>query len=204
MDRLDKYLLKIITLVVVYWVKKYKYKKHKWDFFIMVTEVEATYWIASLVIQAYYYSVRSPKFRIGIWILYSLMSCIVMAMQMAKVRSIQIIKKDYDWLWERRKHPVVYNSIKEVSEMLFETQKRFRMVHVSFIVVILLFSIPFNTVMVPIWVGFLLEAYKDYIFELDEPENKEKKQKDSITEIAMRAWKNLTLGLSPASVGSGE
>src|SRR3990167_371719 len=121
----------------------------------------------------------------------------------------------YDQLFAMRKNPQYYQMHKEVLEELFVKSRRRRystlgfLVGITILVVALLSMLAFaagvytdvNTYVsayLLINCGLsVLQSYIFYVFDFDEPKPKEKRERASLTEIALREWKNLIGGLNP-------
>ncbi len=194
MKKIDDYILEVITRYVLKWIKKNKFIYHKYDLFIKVITWETAWWVFSVMYQAYNAIVK------GLWISSTLMAilmCIIIAFEFTKLRQLKSMKEEYDWMWERRKNPNIYKIVKEMCETLFEESRKMRQFSLKINIVFAILMLIFNPILTPIYLFLIISSYVNYIFDFEEPPKKDKKVKDSITDIAMRAWKQLTVGLNP-------
>lgn len=197
MENIDKKLLDLVTWLILKWVKKHKYAKHKMDFFLMVVGWEAAIWIASIIV-----NFATGK-RNGInLVVNGVILAAITTLEGAKYLVLQKEKEYYDWLWEYRKNPNVYKATKEHCEHWFQAphHKKQRHIVLVFFLVFLVLLIVVHSVISIVYVSFILSLYKECIFDMDEPPKKEKKAINSLTEITLRAWQSLTGSLNPKGV----
>jgi hypothetical protein len=189
--KLDNWLFGFATKVTLWYVRKHKYKLHKYDFFIVVTGWECAWWVSQIIWQF----THDKEIGFGVF-----MFVAVLLLEVMKIFSLKLIKQSYDILWELRKDPMVYKVLKEVCEEKFKKGYKQRKVIVImdiFFLIALSFLLP---LLAPVYLFILFSAYETYIFDMEEPPRKEKEVKDSITDIAMKAFKDLTAPLKPQEV----
>ncbi len=195
MDKLDNWFIEVITKITVRWIKKHKYTKHKYDFFIVVTGWEMAYWVA----QIGFTFIRGSHSvsRSALWA--GVMAFIIL-MEYLKLHQLQSIKQFYDELWERRKNPLVYKAVKDLVEHnkneTHHRKPRQFMIKMLLGTAILLGIL--NPLITPVYLFFVFSLYHECIFDFDPPDKKEKKVKDSVTDLVMNSWRNLIGALAPA------
>lgn len=200
MSQLDDYLYQELTKIVVKWVKKNKYKKHKYDFFIMVHGWEIAYWVVAIMYMAW----QTVSVTHHYWVtgFFAVFGSLLVFLEYLRYKDFSDMKQWYDTLWLQRKNPVIYNSVKEVSSEIFQKNKKTRIFSIQINLFAILWMAFLNPVLVPIYVFSTVFLYTNVIFDFDEPDEK-KKATDSVTDKVKEAWENLIRGLKPALVGSG-
>lgn len=179
--------------------KKTGHKKHKYDFFIMLHDWLIAYWVV-VVICLVCYDMQSH--RPGVAAIRGILLMVFIGLGEGGRRQSLVYEKDgYDQIFARRKNPEIYNSMKEITALLFETGWGHRKFLIAFNIVLLVFvSFGQPPIFFPAIIFSLLQLYQSYIFDFDEPEKKDKKVTDSVTDIVFGAWKNLIGGLVPKGV----
>jgi len=197
MDRIDNWLIKFTTKITVQWIKRNKYKKHKFDFFLTVTAWECAYWVAQFM----FTYVRGPH-TVWVTVAFVFIVSTIAIMEYLKIRMLQDIKVAYDELWERRKSPAIYQAIKELTEHYCKENhhRKPRQISIIFLGTFVILLSIFAPLVAPVYLFFIFSLYQDCIFDFDPPEKKEKKEKSTVTDLVMNSWKNLIGNLAPAKV----
>jgi len=165
-----------------------------YDFFIQALTWEIAFWVFALG----YPFIRGSRSWFLI-IAMVLVTALIVGVEILKMQSMLHVKEAYDQLWERRKNPIVYQAVKEVTDH-FANEPHHRRPR-QFALKINLFAgllfIVINPVLTPIYLLNIFNAYHEAIFDFDEPEKKEKKQEDWLTELQSTRWQNLIGALNP-------
>lgn len=205
-DRIDRGIFRVVESLVLKYVRRKKYTRHKYDLRIKMREIKVV--VLSIIV----FVCMPIDFALG-------GTSLVMTMFMisawtfslwGEIRLLNIAKsqkESYDILFSMRKNPIVYREMQEVLKILFsETQeRRFFIIKLNssilfFVVSILTLVLLFNAVdigdaiffyLVPTVIAEILDNYVDYVFDFDEPEMKDKKEKDSVTDLVMKKWREL-------------
>ncbi len=198
LDKIDNWLIATITKLTVHWIKKNKYTKHHVDFFITMTGWECAYWVAQYTFTLFFKGTHS----IGTSVIWGLVTAVIIGMEYMKIRMLQDIKQAYDELWERRKNPIIYAAVKDLTDHYINAEHHRKQRHVMLIIFIIatIFLGIFQPLIVPVYLMFILNSYRDCIFDFDPPEKKEKREKDSVTDLVMNSWKQLIGALAPSNV----
>lgn len=201
-EKLDNLIFEKLTAYTRQWVKNKKYKKHKFDLFIEFAGYETAYWAAEIIFSM----VRIAWSHGPIWlnIIYIVFGSAVMIFQYIKTQDLKEQKEFYDQLWLQRKNPNVYNAVKEVTEEMFQSRKQWRQRQLAINLGLCGAMLLLNPLLTPVYGFMIVSQYYNYVFDFDEPEKKEKKATERLSDLLLGSWKNLIAGLNPASVGSGE
>ena len=210
--KIDRWILNTLTQYVRKWIKKNDFKKHKIDFMLKVELIQiGVVIIFAALLPATWYLIAGQKFsaiaHLTLWLLFTLFYLKGMNLTLS-------LKKWHDYIFALRKNPEIYEMEKQATEHYFIESRRRRMEGFAmtigltiFISMMLLFldlvlhQISANTLMVAYFLisNFLsiLNRYILLVFDFDEPEEKKKVAKESITEVMLKAWQNLIGGLNP-------
>lgn len=191
LSKIDKRIYAAMTAYVRRWVKKQKFQKHKFDFLIKVEKIEIGLWIAGIgwaVVRAHNVVASVPLALLGllvVWLAYG------------SLRHTERMKEAYDILFMHRKHPEIYQAVKEAMEAGFAENSKRR--HLYFVVNLLFFAL--NITLNPLFAAMILShtfnSYILWVFDFDEPDKKEKEKKEALTEVMQRAFNDLVRGLAP-------
>lgn len=193
LDKIDKAILKLLTKIVIRWEKRHKQKLHKIDFFIMLTGWETVIWMCSIIIpQIYKHSVFSI-------VVSSVLATGIGIMEAFKFMDLKDQKVKYDQIWELRKHPEMYKAVKEwcdhnVNE---DHHRRPRLTMLKFFAVALILLTAVHSIVSLVYISFAFNLYRDCIFDLDEPDKKEKKATEKLTDVLLKSWQSLIGTLNP-------
>jgi len=185
---LDDKCREIATHYTRSWIKKHKFKYHKYDLRMMIRGWAITYWAATSIFLAFRMFTQhdnvSGTFMIVVGV------GIPMIMGSLEMKLEKDRKNWYDEIWLQRKNPVVYRVMKHVVEQMWQEDYGFRKglwaMEIGF-VFLLMFTNPW---LVLLTLEVLARTYIYHVFDFDEPEKKEK-PKESLTEITKKAWENL-------------
>lgn len=196
--KLDKWLFDVISHVVVGWVKKKKFAQHKYDFFLMVHDYQIAYFVAVIF---FIVSVDIYKHHVQVGVIAAITLTVLLGFSEGMRRMDMLdSKKKYDIIFVHRKNPEMYNLVKELNQHLYERGWQYRRWVIPLTILFLVYVISNHPPFVaPIFLFNIAQLYESYIFDFDEPEKKEKKQKDSVTDIIMGSWKNLIGTLAPGN-----
>jgi len=213
--QIDKWFLGVLTQYVRKWIKKNNFEKHKVDFEIRLTELKIvlTFTLAAILPAVFYAAeghIFSASWHFTVW---SMMTGIYV---LKLGRKIAEEKPRHDILFSLRKNPQVYQMEKEVLEEVFETMRHRRLPFIFFdfaiswffcsMWVLFFYFTPLSTSLPTLFVAVYffvtpfinaIDMYMIFVFDFDEPDEKKKVAKESISKIFLRAWQNLIGGLAP-------
>ncbi len=196
MESIDKWVFGLVTKLTLRWIKKNKYRKHKYNFFTAVTMWEMSYWIAGILFLNISHLASHHDW--GYVVIFSFLIIFVATAESFKIKNIKDMANWYDTLWENRKNPQVYDAVKQNCELHFELGKKVRYWQLGFTILALIFLSIFDPWMFPLFLFFTFNIYHGEVFDMDEPPKKEKKVKSSVTDLVMGSWKNLIRTLQPS------
>lgn len=170
-NEIEDYVFEKVSVVVMYWIRKKKFKKHKYHFKKLVRKIELFGFIAICVIQsAWEYS---QNHSIAVLIISSSLIVISTLVWIPMLRYDDRKIEWHDVLFQNRKHPLIYNIVKKTNEEKWERDRSFRktLLVMDIVFFILQCSIQSPFAVFPIF--SLITSYIDYVFDFDEPEYKE-------------------------------
>lgn len=203
---LDNLLFTLCKKLILKRVKKSKFKKHKyniqenWDQLDLILLICTI--IFDLVMAISKHQSIAGIFMFAIWAI----------LVFIKIRSLQNLKElieSYDWFWENRKHPEVYNIIKKMCSESFirDVAKRKAFLSPFFTCVMFVLSLQFITTFsfVSIWMLFsyplsLITFYTKYVFDFDPPEEKKTESDAKLTSPMQQQLDKLFKKFAPKSI----
>ncbi len=210
--KIDRLICDRLTEYVRRWIAKHKFEKHKIDLLLKLERIHTgVIFILAAVLPAIWYLIAGQKisasFHFLLWIGF-------VALHLSGMKLTYNLKGFHDYVFSLRKNPAIYEMEKQSVEQYFITSRRKRIegfavvtgltVFISMLLLSLdavLHQVSANTLMVGYFlvsnVLSILQRYVLLVFDFDEPTPKEKKQKDSITDIVKREWQRIVEGLSP-------
>lgn len=196
LKKFDLWLFNLVSAMVVRWVRKNKFAKHKVDFFIMLHDWLIAYWF---VLMFYIIFLGVKHHNAGWAMLTSGVMLLLVSLGEGSRRLILIDKKkEHDILFVHRKNPKIYNTVKELNTLLFKRDWVFRKFMLPITIILSAYILSeWPSKFFPMFLFNLTYIYQEYIFDFDEPEKKDKKVEDSVTDVVMGAWKNLIGTLAP-------
>lgn len=196
LQKIDNFLFTHCENLTRRWVRKKKFKQHKYDLMLKIERLELSYWVAYWLFTMGVAVVRHHAIALAL-----IMPVAIMLVGLAffNMSATKDMKDWYDILFMNRKHPDIYKAVKEASENGRESswpQRRIMIIAFFGIMIVQSFLVPF---LVPLLIPALYRLYVTWIFDFDEPDEK-KKAKDSLTERAMESFRNLVRGMNPQGV----
>lgn len=208
--KLDTFFLNQLTAYIRNWISNRNFKKHKVDFMIKAEWVDFFVLIGLAVVIPATFNIIEGKFvvaglHITIW-------GTLVALRYWHIKSsLADFKRSHDYSFSMRKNPEYYKMNKEILEEMFIRGRRNRIQEVAFITCleIVIFALIAGTSLSNFFIGeYLLisvifstiQRYCFYVFDFDEPQPKKKKKRVSLTNLAMKAWREMLAGISPAPV----
>lgn len=192
-NKLDDKVFALVEKVVVKWVKRRKYKQHKYDFLLMLKKWELVAYLVLLplcVFLALYFH-RTSLFTIGF------LAVFLAWFGYMDYKMVRQMKENYDPLFMARKHPIVYQSMKALADDIYERDKKYR----EWMLLANLFMGGLNLVFVnyfilPLILMNILRLYIHAVFDFDEPDEY-KEAKKELSEVVKAAWQSLVGALQP-------
>lgn len=210
--KLDRLILDQLTSYIKKWIEKKEFKKNRVDFLILTEWVDfGAIVLWATILPVVMFIVEGDFIQAGVQaFIWSILS----AIEYVHIqRLILQLKPIYDRWFSMRKNPDFYRMQKEVLEELFEKSRRERLgLHALalgtggfFSCIIFVMSMVTDDVAHQFMAEFILfnavmsvlQSYIHYVFDFDPPERKEKKAKESMTELMARAWRELVEGFAP-------
>jgi hypothetical protein len=198
LKKIDQFLFDNISKVVVLWVKKQGGKKHKYDFFLKLQSWKIYIWLPVMAYQpaVAFYAHKLPAYKI-LFLMGPML--LMIGLELFLYRILLEQKQDYDILFARRKDPIVYQAVKETCAWLWEKRASSRQKALSLQMVAMVFFAVFNWPVTIIYIILIISLYETFIFDFDDPDKKEKKKTEPLTETMLNAWKNLIGALAPGN-----
>lgn len=213
LKKIDRWILNTLTQYVRKWIKKNNFEKHKVDFGIKLEEYTLYSLILfAVVLSGVLYVIQGQMFtaffHASVWL-------VLAAFQY--VRIIKMRFKDKPWhdqLFSLRKNPQIYQMEKEVLEHVFQLHIKRRLSFVGFHAFITFWIVgalgaltwigglgpAINMTLIYLVIGWATTSISMYlicVFDFDEPEEKKKVVKESLTEMVSREWQRIVEGLAP-------
>lgn len=213
LKKIDRWVLDRLTEYVRRWIKKHDYEKHKVDFTIEVQKVKVVIcFVFALALPVVMYFLNGRYLQAGFHAMLWSISVGIYYFQLQN--TIHKEKPEHDHIFSLRKNPAVYEMEKSVLEYVFIHRRKQRLSFIAFDFsmawflsagVLALFLIspssqPLSSLGIYFFISpviHTLEQYLIFVFDFDEPEEKKKVVKESITQILLQAWQNLIGGLFP-------
>lgn len=197
LKKIDDWLFKATSAVVIRWVKKKKHKQHKYDFAIMIKGWEAAWWLGVLIWQIFNFLVKR---HVAAAIVSFVLMLVVAVLETFYFWIMKQAKHDYDIRFANRKNPIIYQIEKEVMQAVREATLEHRLMGIVVMFTLSVLVLFINPLLLPIYLAGLLQMYISLVFDFDDPDKKEKEKKESLTEVALKAWRNLTGALNPKGI----
>lgn len=196
----DDWLIIKTENMVKKWVKRKKYEKHKYDFMILTLLIRAILFAMNGIYLAWDGFSHHQSGSMVVAIIVSFLIGVFIAFEYLNIRDK---KESYDYLFERRKNPTVYNMVKAITDDRKENEYSFRKLIFGVLAVIIILSIispsPF---IILIGITQILDAYVNCAFDFDEPEEKQEEKKESLTEVLAARWRETVGSLTPNPNGT--
>ncbi len=207
--KIDNLQFKLVKILILRLVRKYKYKHHKFYFLIRILVIDSILFVLCiLVLTPLGMSLNRDEisriiFHMFVWSILFFVTLLIIRL------TIQV-SQIYDFIWNLRKNPVVYQMEKESCKESFKKQRKTRLLLTSIRIFflppfILLFCIHSNNwlemllplfLIIHFYITHFIHDYTLYVFDLEPPKKKKKKVKasDSLTEIMKGVFKKLIEG----------
>lgn len=194
--KLDSLIFAAVSGIVVGWVKRKKFAKHKYDFFLMIHDWEIAWWCFVICYIAYKGAIVHHQIFLAVGVS-AFLILLVGAGVVGKRYLLNSQKADYDLIFARRKNPQIYNLVKEFNALIFENSYKQRVFMLVFNIAVLFYFIFELSPVAPIFILNTMWLYDRYIFDFDEPDKKDEKKKEPLTELLAGRWRQITAGLAP-------
>lgn len=210
-QKTDEFLFQISEMIILYFVKKNKYKYNKYKIMLFFKQIN----IALLILTMLFLTPLGIMFKNNLntkellttqGILFFFFSLIIF-FELLEYFTLKKKESIYNPLFLLRKYPTIYKLVKSVTMFDFIVKKklRFNMIKTRFIIYgfFYLIIIPLNLsnglgledsfLLYFIISHFLivLNDYLDSIFDFDEPDKKRKKAKEKITDLVRKRLEEL-------------
>lgn len=216
LKKLDNLFLKFTDRVVMFFVIKSKYKKHKYDINFSLTKIKIIFFIIMVYILPSIGYFIDDKISNYVILIHFFVWSIVFIMILINYKSNYLLARSYDLIFNLRKHPVAYNEMKKMTEAMYKKNEGIRK-DMNLIVLVLIFVIVYLFGILIISTGFglylsyiifllidlvifgTIDRYVFYVFDFDEPD-KQKKAKRELTKVVQEAFDNLVRGMKPSAL----
>lgn len=211
---LDETLLRQSEEIILERVRNSKYKKHKYWVYIELSKWDL---VASTIILLLIVPVGIGYFQSLLKAGIILFLCMILVGTIVfRHKQMEQQARDYDWIYEHRKVPEVYELTKQFTKDSFERLADMRLLRLRihlitgfWYVFLMLYDIALMNLFIALPILYLfirlvtidqLDNYLLYIFDFDPPNKKDKdKKKKALTEVAARQWRDIIDRLKPAS-----
>lgn len=204
--------LKLFKLVEAYILKRVAKTKHKKNKFFIMADIEKKLFYFWLVVGPIYSVLKVAVLGNFIYLGSGIaITAIYASLAFLSYKFMKAKGDDYEFLFQNRKHPIVYEGVKNATKQVFEINRSYRsfslklkagvgvFLFIANIGVILtsplmysLFSMLFDLFIIfDILVVGTIYLYIREIFDFDPPKPKKRKQKESLTELVLQQWKRL-------------
>lgn len=213
--KLDKKIFSWVKFGILWYVKKNKHKKHKYNAIEKLFKFDLYAFITSIfLIKVTFVILGFEKFHIVdsfssvIWAGIFILHFLVYKRSQKKV-------ENYDEIYSHRKHPQMYKITKETFEILFEEFKPMRLKYllvqiwiIFFLLLVgILFLFNFGSalfIFLYLIMNMLIHTvdfYAFYVFDFDPPDKKKKKEEtDTLTDLARKQLQQALDKLKPKRV----
>ena len=212
--RLDDMLFKMISYRVKKWIKKNKYKYHKYYWYKRLIKIQTILFFVTMIllVPIGFYLKEASKIS---FFIHSL-TCIVFIFSLWQdFKFNDWFSKEWDFVWENRKIPQVYKYAKELCKLIHEKGRdmRCKFLRCSIIMLVFLFAVmpllimsnglgldDFMFVFLMAFVIInILTLYMVSIFDLDPPRRRKKKAvvDEKLSELMQGVWDKVIEGFKP-------
>jgi len=205
-QKFDQLFFSLCTKFILKRVKKSKFKKHKYHIQQDWEQFELTLLISvvmfDFVLNLYHHNIIFGSIMLILW------STLIFLRIRSLFRLKELIEA-YDWFWENRKNPEIYNIIKKMQEESFEEDKRWRLKFVKGYMIASMFIISMQFISSPsfiiLWMIFsypatILTLYIKYVFDFDPPEEKKKESDAKLTNLMQQQLDKLFKEFAPKPI----
>ena len=210
-QKTDEFLFQISEMIILYFVKKNKYKYNKYKIMLFFKQINIALLILTMLFLTplgimFKNNLNTKELLITQGILFFFFSLIIL-FELLEYLTLKKKESIYNPLFLLRKYPTIYKLVKSVTMFDFIVKKklRFNMIKIRFIIYgfFYLIIIPLNLsnglgledsfLLYFIISHFLivLNDYLDSIFDFDAPDKKRKKSKEKITDLVRKRLEEL-------------
>lgn len=170
-NKIEDYFLDKLTDVVMWWIRKNKFKKHKYHFKRLLRIIELQIFGGWIIISGVWQYMKGNHIPV-LAINGSLLIFLILMHFLFKKMDLQTIKA-YSLWFENRKNPLIYKIVKEVNQESWEKDRRMRKFELVMHAFFFLFQALFHSPLVILPLFGIVQGYIFYVFDFDEPEYKE-------------------------------